>query len=493
MLVSRRTRNTCECAFSIVLDSASMRSRLLLTSFLLLLLAGAALAGWAWGSHEHRLAGDAAFLQRRLGLLEADNQRLAHALEERQRAAVAATDHARRTEIERTVARLRELEFLRPVIYREIPRADLPAILRQKLAQQVPDQEFGNAAISLAALGLLPAGLDLKKTYLALLGEQIGAFYDQHSAELFTFSGQPLDNGQNRVILAHELTHALEDQHFQLARLPLEAKGNDDRALAASALVEGDATLVMSRYMIGDMSPTVLKDTLTGAFTTDLRQMAAAPRYLRETLLFPYLRGQEFCQTLYQTGGWDALAAAFRHPPDSTAQILHPERFLARRTEPAATVDFPVTMILGHEPVGNNVLGEFGVRQWFAKWLKEEGEADRVAAGWAADRYLVFGNAANSSYVWKSVWASPEAANRFAAAAARCWQERYHLIDVVYPVDAATGEWTVSLPNGRQLVLMRHDTQVALIDAQDDRWKNAFRELLGATLTANSSNDARPR
>ena len=139
-------------------------------------------------------------MQRRLALLETDNQRLAKVLGEKQRAEAAAADQARRSEIERTVSKLRDLAFLHPVTYREIPRADLPAILRQKLAQQVPDQEFGKTSVSLAALGLLPDGLDLKKTYLDLLGEQIGAFYDQHSAELFTFSGQPLDNGQNRVI-----------------------------------------------------------------------------------------------------------------------------------------------------------------------------------------------------------------------------------------------------------------------------------------------------
>ncbi len=466
-----------------------MRSRVLFTAFLGIVLTVVAVTGWAWGWREHQRAAQADFLQRRLALLDTDNHRLAKFLADQQREAVAAADKTRRTAIERTVARLRGLDFQRPVTYREIPRADLPAILRQKLAQQVPDQEFGDTSVSLAALGLLPAGLDLKKTYLDLLGEQIGAFYDQHSAELFTFSGQPLDNGQNRVILAHELTHALEDQHFQLARLPLETKGNDDRALAASALVEGDATLVMSQYLLGDLSAAVLKDTLTGAFGADMRQIASAPRYLRETLLFPYLRGQEFCQALYQTGGWDALAEAFRHPPESTAQILHPERFLARSNALPTVVQLPGGPLLGRTPIGNNVLGEFGVREWLARWLRDAAEAGRIAAGWQADRYLVYGDATASSYVWKSAWSSPEAAAEFAEAALRCWRERFHLSEAAFHADAQTFVRSARLPTGHRLLVLRSGKQVSLIDAQDERWENALGELLGAHLTANSSDD----
>ena len=446
------------------------------------LLAALALAGWTWGWHEHRRAGEADFLQRRLAMVDLDHERLAKILADKQRSEGAAADQARRTEIEQTVETLRRLKFLSPVTYREIPRADLPAILRRKLAQQVPDQEFANTGISLAALGLLPTGIDLKKTYLDLLGEQIGAFYDQHSAELFTFSGQGLDNAQNRVILAHELTHALEDQHFQLARLPLEAKGNDDRALAASALVEGDATLVMSQYMIGDLSPSTLKDTLAGAFTSDMRQIAAAPRYLRETLLFPYLRGQEFCQALYQTGGWPALAEAFRRPPDNTAQVLHPERFLTRGNKPASVIDFPEVTLLGEMPIGNNVLGEFGVRQWLARWLKDEAAANRIATGWTADRYLVYGDAKATSYVWKTGWSSPEAATEFAEMVPRCWGARYGF-------DARSLGGERVLPEGRRLLIVRDGQFVTLVDAQDSRWESALRGLHDKNMTAKPQND----
>ena len=463
-----------------------MRTRTVLT-ILLLLACGVAAAGWGWGWRERAQLQQADFTRQRLGFLEAENQRLGALLDARQRVDDLAATTARRAEIERTVARLRGLSFLRRVQYREIPRSRLPDILRQKLAQQLPGQEFDNMGLALVALGLVPHGFDLEKTYFALLGEQVGAFYDQHSKELFTFSGQSLDRAPNRVILAHELTHALEDQRFDLSRLPLETRGNDDRALAASALVEGDATLVMNQYMVGDLSAGALKDSLASAFTTDVRQLAAAPRYLRETLLFPYLHGLEFCQTLYNQGGWDALANAFAHPPESTSEILHPDRFLASGRREPLTIRFKDTGVLGHKPIQDNVLGEFGARQFLTAWLRDDQVAAHAAEGWRGDRALVYGDDKGTSYVWRTVWENEQCARRFFDALTRCLSVRYKdltahhstvfLDTVAFSSPSAVGAtrevWLTSqAPN-----------EVLLIDAQDRRWQRALVELDSAPAT----------
>ena len=450
---------------------------------LLLIALGIGAAGWTEAWRAGRPAQTSDFTRRRLDFLEAENARLHGLLDAQQRAAELAATAESRSQIERTVAELRSLPFLQRVTYRQIPRSQLPDILRQKLAQQVPDQELGNDAVGLAALGLLPRGLDLKKTYLALLGEQVGAFYDQSSQELFTFSGQSLGNSQNRVILAHELTHALEDQHFHLGRLPLEAKGNDDRALAASALVEGDATLVMNRYMTNNLSAAVLRDSLAGALTTDVRQLAAAPRYLRETLLFPYLHGLEFCQALYDQGGWDALAGAFEHPPASSSEILHPEQFFARpRPEPVA-VAFADAPVLGQTPTDDNVLGEFGTRELLFLWLKDLPQAESAAKGWRGDRYRVYGDAAADSYVWRTAWADPPSAERFADALKRCLSNRYK--DLPPPHGTTPSEdftlGSADAKGGRMLRLYRlGPAELVLIDAQDARWFSALQSCYAA-------------
>ena len=457
-----------------------MRMRLI-PAVLWSLTLGVGIAGWAWGWRERQQLAGMDFTRQRIGFLEGENHRLSDLLDANQRVAEQSTAAAQRAAIEHDVTILRGLPFLRKVSYREIPRSKLPEILRQKLAQQVPDQEFESSAVALAALGLLPNGIDLKKTYLDLLGEQIGAFYDQHSQELFTFSGQSLNNSQNRVILAHELTHALEDQQFNLSRLPLEAKGNDDRALAASALVEGDATLVMNQYMVGNLSAAVLKDSLASALTTDVRQLAAAPRYLRETLLFPYLHGLAFCQALYDRGGWDALATAFHHPPASTAMILHPDRFFDAPGKEPAEIVFSQTVALGQTPVCDNVLGEFGIRQLLTAWTKDAQFAASAADGWNGDRYLAYGNQAASSYVWKTRWTDQPSAQRFRAAMLRCLSSRYE--GATQQTADKNGPWIIktsaaSEDRSRRVTLASAGAnEVLVIDAQDARWFAALQTL----------------
>lgn len=434
-----------------------------------------------------RLRADAEFARRRLALLEGEAERLHAVVKARQEADDLAANRARRQEIEREVEGLRGLKFLRPVDYHEIPRTELPAILRQKLAQQVPDQEFETAGMALAALGVLPAGIDLKKTYLALLGEQIGAFYDQHEKGLFTFTGQPLSMATNRVVMAHELTHALEDQHYDLTRLPMEAKGNDDRVLAATALVEGDATLVMNRYMAGDLSAATLREALGSALTTDVRQLAAAPRYLRETLLFPYLRGQEFCNALYARGGWEALGEAFRRPPSSSAQILHPELYLADPPEEPVEIRFTATEVERQKPAEDNVLGEFGTRQLLANWLHDNARAQEAAAGWRGDRYLVYHDPAGTSYVWKTACRDRAAAERLYRAVLDAQAARYHprhrserKMATVFGGDRASAEacavFTTAFAADDRVVgvCLDKDHGVMVIDAQDARWSETM-------------------
>ncbi len=418
----------------------------MLRTFAILLLVF--IAGWSVGRRGQRVD---PFTQKWLAFLEAENARLvANAQGE-----TAAHEAVGRKEIETSIAKLRGLDFKRSVTYREIGREQLPAILRQKLLQQIPEKEFADNGVAMAAMGLLPPGLDLEKTYLALLGEQIGAFYDQHTRELFTFSGHPLTNAQNRVILAHELTHALQDQHFDLGRLPLENRDNDDRALAASALIEGDATLAMNQYMLGDLSAASIKDSLAGALSTDVTQLVAAPRFLRETLLFPYLHGLAFCQTLYESGGWPALAAAYAQPPSSTAEILHPERYLS---EPPVAVALPEGPVLGKAPLGVNVLGEFGARQVFAAWLHDDPRAIAAAGGWRGDRYAVYGDARANSYIWRTVCRDASGAATFAAAA-RDGLAKFH------GANAGARVRKVDVTGG---------STVTVIDAQDSAWAAAL-------------------
>ncbi len=381
---------------------------------------GAALLAW----QEHRELDAQSPTVQKAALLASENDGLRDALAAALQKASAAEDIVRRGQIERDVASIRELPFRRPVVYSVLDRAGIRQVVAGKLSEVFTDQEIQNVSTGLSAFGLLPPNFPLKQTYINLLGEQIAAFYDQHQHKLFMFQDASLENAQNRVILAHELTHALQDQNFGLLKLPLETKDNDDRAAAASALIEGDATLVMSQYMAKDLTWHTLTDTVAYSATQSMEQIRKAPHYLREMLVFPYIKGQQFCTAVFARGGFPALSAVYADPPASTAQILHPEKYFPETRENPIPVTFADTTFRWEKPLDDNVLGEMGCRILFSQYADPD-SADQVAAGWRGDRYLVFDG--GKELVWKTVWNSPRSAEAGAEAIREMCSRRFHL------------------------------------------------------------------
>ena len=204
---------------------------------------------------------------------------------------------------------------------------------------------------------------------------------------------------------------------------------------------------------------------------------------LRETLVFPYLRGQEFCQALYAHGGWPILADAFHHPPSSTSQILHPERFLALPRREPTPISYGNATIKNQPPAVDNVVGEFGLRLLLTTWLKDEAKAAELAADWAGDRYLFYGDARANSYVWKCAWSSEAAAREFMLAAQVGWQSRYGVKPpgTPSPNEQAGGQKTTlssRLPDGRELLIFQENQTVTLEEAQNADWHEALEALL---------------
>ena len=412
-----------------------------------------------------RVAG-ADFSEKAARQLTAENDRLREILAGSDRAKALAANKTLREEIERQVVAIRGLEFKTPVDYQVLSRKQIKQTMAGKLAEVFSEQEFKDMTEAMAALGLLPAGYPLREKYIDLLGEQVAAFYDQHAHKLFMYEDASLDNAQNRVVLAHELTHALQDQHFGLKRLPLEIKNNDDRAVAASALVEGEATLVMSEYMLKNMSKQMLKDSMVSSFTQNMKQLETAPRYLREMLVFPYLRGQEFCAVLFGQAGYEGVSKAYAQPPSSTAQILHPQKFLTRE-EPVA-IEWADLKVKGEAPIADNCVGEMGMRILFAEWL-DAPTGEKAAAGWRGDRYLYF--ASGQALVWKTAWANAQEAAEFFDAEKKLLEKRHAL------KDPRTGEGSYEADAPRVIRLRQTDAnEVILIDAANTEWAQALGE-----------------
>ena len=330
-----------------------------------------------------------------------------------------------RHQIEQQTSELRGLKFQRPVTYKIIDRSELRQILQQKVREVYSPAELRDYGRTLAALGVVPEGTDLQEVLVGLYDEQVAAFYVPEERALYTFKDTTFTGNIDKVTLAHELTHALQDQNFDLTKFPLKVKDNDDLALATSALLEGDATMLMTQYYGEHLDGgNVLGDLLGGILGQNTAKFQSAPSYLRETLMFPYEQGTEFVMALSNAGGGDALNDAFRHPPTCTKQILHPEKFLRNRSEPEA-IELKKLDVPGWRLIGNNVLGEFGIRGLLQGYVSAL-EAQRAAQGWSGDRYQVYERGTNGPtlLVWTTAWETEKDAEEFERAYNRVIQKR---------------------------------------------------------------------
>jgi hypothetical protein len=311
------------------------------------------------------------------------------------------------------------------VTYKIIDRSELRQILQQKVREVYSAEELRDYGRTLATLGLVPEGTDMQEVMLGLYDEQVAAFYVPEERALYTFKDTSFSGNLDRVTLAHELTHALQDQTFDLTKFPLKVKDNDDLALATSALMEGDATVLMAEFYGQHLDAgSVLGDLLGGVLGQNTAKFQAAPPYLREMLMFPYQQGAEFAMALSAAGGSDALNEAFRHPPTCTTQILHPEKFLQNRHDPE-TIELKRLDAKDWRLVGSNVLGEFGIRSLLQQHV-DALEAQRAAQGWNGDRYHVYERGTNGPtlLVWTTAWETESDAQGFESAYNEVVQKR---------------------------------------------------------------------
>ena len=285
-----------------------------------------------------------------------------------------------------------------------------------------PAQRRADEALYVA-LGLLPEGTDLRAISASMFGEQVAGYYDPRTDRLRIVSGAAGTGNRvvDEMVLAHELTHALEDQAFGLSLEALEA--TDDAGYAQRALVEGTAAALMYRYVERFFGrEEALGGLLSSAF--GVGSTAALPRFVLEGATFPYVQGNVFVQELLAAAGgdWRLVDVALRtRPPLSTEQVLHPEKWL--RVEVPERVSLRgVGEALGHgwSRATSGVLGEWQTAQMIAEGGPREPEA---AEGWGGDRYELWRRAGESVVVARWVWDSPRDALEFAPAARAALEE----------------------------------------------------------------------
>jgi hypothetical protein len=253
---------------------------------------------------------------------------------------------------------------------------------------------------SLEAFGLIPKNFPIDSFMLDVLTDQVAGLYDPKAKEFYIADWIPAE--EQRDIMSHELTHALEDQSFDVDPWIKAARPNDDAELARTSVSEGTALAAMLDYSlreehigirdIGDVTA-LIRPGAVAEMDKD-SNLAKAPIVIRDGLLFPYLAGTSFSQQFLKAHtGWADLHLLFEHPPVSTQQILHPDLYL-KNVEPAK-VTLPKWKGLVPDDwklLEENVMGEFGVEEVLKQYL-DPSRAAQLAPAWTGDRYALFEDA----------------------------------------------------------------------------------------------------
>ena len=310
-------------------------------------------------------------------------------------------------------------------------RAELKAFLEAKFDEDQPALEMAGQEQAYRLFGLLPDTLDLRSFLLKLLAEQVIGYYDPATKVLYVVqdgagSSAPSPDVLN-ITITHELVHALQDQYLPLDSIA-KLRADNDRTMAAQAVIEGGATYEQLSVMLGggnmmarlpggwDRVRKMIRDNMA-----TMPVFATAPMFIQETLLFPYLSGAEFTRAFKEKRpGVSTLTAL----PTSTEQVMHPGKLLDSAEAPVMiTLPRPT----GGSLVYENGLGEFETRLLLHQQLKEVTAASRAATGWGGDRYQVIRTANGAAMSWLSVWDSPFDAAEFRFVMSQAIEKRFGL------------------------------------------------------------------
>jgi hypothetical protein len=327
-------------------------------------------------------------------------------------------------QIEDDVIALRGLPAKQRLVPTILDQAQVRVRLEAQFRAENPPAEIAASQATLIAMGLLPPGTSLENLYVNLLGSQVAGYYDPATKQIYVVARAGRIGAVEKVTFAHEFTHALQDQTFGLKGIQTDAIGQGDRSLARLALIEGDASLLMTQWLSGHLDSVGIGEILAGDPAAQA-QLDAAPPFIRDGLLFPYTQGLLFVSSIWSRGGWKAVDGVFGRLPASTEQVIHADKYAANErpvTVPLDTAAIATRLGARWKATPADTLGEFQI----GSWLKARGvtgagggvSGDAAAAGWGGDRYaLLDGPSGAYALILLTTWDTPADATEFSTAA----------------------------------------------------------------------------
>ncbi len=384
--------------------------------------------------------------------------------------------------IEPKLAKLRHLSLDKTVPAAYQSADDFKKFVHAEIARDLPPDKSKKLSEAIFHLGFLDKPVDLATASEATVASQAAAYYDP-TAKKFFMVMVPDNDMMLDTISAHELTHGLQDQHFDLKTfLSPKTPIDDDAQTARTFITEGDATFTMLAYMVAentgltDVSAIVpgmkiqldmFANMSSKDYATSLKMQAAAmpnmdkeiqkaidqmdqlPPAILRPMMDSYMKGSAVILAAFEKGGWPAVDDLYKNPPDSTEQVLHPTTKLVGKREPPIKVTVPK---LDGELVSSNVIGELQWDVYFTLWTPDK--ATKASQGWGGDRYSVVKRTDGSllGYI-ATAWDTVEDAKEFAAAYEASFGKRF-------PVTEGT--------SGRKHKVVVDGSKVFILDGSDD-------------------------
>ncbi len=400
-----------------------------------------------------------------------------------------------------------------------VSRDEVEEYVTRHTGEDEDAKRLRRSELVLKKFGLLPKDFDLGKFLVVLLKEQVAGYYDPKTRTVNLLDWLGAD--QQKPVLAHELTHALQDQSFNLEKYmkPVDADlskkkevnaediQNDEASTTRDAVVEGQAMAVLIDYMLEPMglsmkdSPQVVQSLKDGMMvgTPDAVEFHNAPIYMKEALTFPYRYGIDFIAELEIKGGKEkAFADLFRNPPRTTRQIMEPKTYLSgEHLDPMQVPDFrQVFKDFDRFDVG--AVGEFDVAVLIDQYAGTE-IADKMYPHWRGGYYFAVrpkkDAAGPLALLYASRWSTPEQAANFAAIYAGALSKRYlHVHDVVVDgkepaikteaLDHLTGKRSWLTEDGSVVIDVQGDT-VVITESFDEAMTDTLeQEVFGMAAVA---------